>query len=71
MQNEDLDRLEFLCKEIHRTPASKRGDRAVWDLVERLATEVILLRFQMGSEQWNTERREEASSFGDEGMGHW
>jgi len=54
-----------------RTPASRRTDKALWDCVERLAQEVLVLRLQFESERRNTDRREEGSSFGDEGTEHW
>ena len=65
MRCEDLDRLEVRCREIARTPASRRTDEALWDCIERLAQEVLVLRLQVESRQWNTERRAEASSFGE------
>jgi len=71
MRCEDLDRLESLCREITRTPASRRTNKALWDFIERLAQEVLVLRLQFDSQRWNTERREEGSSFGDEGTEHW
>ncbi len=49
MRNEDLDRLEALCPEIARTPASRRTDKALWDCVERLAQKVLVLRLQFES----------------------
>jgi len=71
MRCEDLDRLESLCREINLTPASRRTNKALWDCIERLAQEVLVLRLQFDSQRWNTERREEGSSFGDEGTEHW
>ena len=57
MRNEDLDRLESLCREIARTPASRRTDKALWDCVERLAQKVLVLRLQFESQRWNSECR--------------
>ncbi len=52
MRCEDLDRLEHLCREISRTRASRRTDKVLWDCIERLAVEVLVLRLQYESEQW-------------------
>ena len=67
--DEDLDRLESLCREIATTPTSRRTEKALWDYIERMAQEVLVLRLQMETEQWNTEWWEEASSLGNEGIG--
>ena len=50
MKFDDTDRLEALCNEIAKSPPSKRTDRALWDLVERLAAEVMVLRLQRETE---------------------
>ena len=50
--NEDLERLEALYHDIIAAGEEERYDAQLWDCLERLGQEMLVLRLQYETEQW-------------------
>ena len=50
--NDDLERVEALCRDIIAARAAEPSDARLWDCLERLGQEVLVLRLQHETEQW-------------------
>ena len=54
--NDDLERLEALYHDIiaAREEEEERSDSRLWDCLERLGQEMLVLRLQFETERWST-----------------
>ncbi len=50
--NDDLERPEALYHDIIAAREEERSDSRMWDCLERLGQEMLVLRLQYETEQW-------------------
>ena len=50
--NDDLERLEALCRDTINARVAEPSDSKMWDCLERLGREMLVLRLQYEAEQW-------------------
>jgi len=51
--NDDLERLEALYHDIIAAREKERSDSKMWDCLERLGQEMLVLRLQVETERWH------------------